>query len=629
MKPIETLVPNNPAIELVAYYEKFLDYYPECELQTKRWFVDHVGQDWVMFDAGANIGYYSILFSRLAMRGRIYAFEPTETIDLLRANLAHNACTNVTPLEIALGSASGAREDSVFRIWGEEPERRLFEFATVDDMVARLKPDRLDCIKIDVDSFDFDVLRGAESTLRRLDPWIVVELNHGLLKRNQSVREALEWLYSLGYRNAHITDDENYILRRRENTAGNGSQFPAMLISFETQPIVLPPKLRKGSVLLDAFETEPARHNAASVAMEGTDGFAQFTTVSVPGPQWSYAASWSRSGNKVFTGPIVVEIDAAVSGATVGFGCTGVDGTAYVGREALAKPLGVPQTLTILIDRGSEVGNLVIRNADPNGASGTVRVRSIHAYVAEVASPHASANLLSSTKRRISIEECSAALAEGEMSADSSSSAIEIVPVAELGVVLGFHAAFVPDIRVYRHALADFRTEVDEAAMFRYLYGQFQPRRHLEINSRDDWGASLCASASDAEIWTDAPTCDGATNPPGYHADNFSSRIHQVPRGSEGFHAESFGRGFFDTVLINGSRSFEDMTNDTNKALYLLRDGGLVIWEGFCADAETLAINDLPRYVVSAVIKNFSAWRPLLSKWFWIRPSWILVGVKE
>ena len=185
--PVQTLVPGHRSIDLVAYYLHQVDYYPECELQTKRWFVENVRPDWVMFDVGANVGYYSILFSRLARAGQVYAFEPTDTFLMLEENLAHNACQNVTAMRIAVGMVNGAVEDNIFRIWGNEPERRTYEFATVDDLVHNLKLARLDCIKIDVDSFDFEVLMGAEQTLLRLNPWIVVELCHALSRRNHSV----------------------------------------------------------------------------------------------------------------------------------------------------------------------------------------------------------------------------------------------------------------------------------------------------------------------------------------------------------------------------------------------------------------------------------------------------------
>ena len=56
---IHTLIPENDPIELIAYYPEFADYYPACELQTKRWFVENVGRDWIIFDIGAN---YRLLF---------------------------------------------------------------------------------------------------------------------------------------------------------------------------------------------------------------------------------------------------------------------------------------------------------------------------------------------------------------------------------------------------------------------------------------------------------------------------------------------------------------------------------------------------------------------------------------
>ena len=51
--------------------------------------MENVHPDWILFDVGANIGCYSILFSRLAPAGQIYAFEPTDTFSMLEENLAY------------------------------------------------------------------------------------------------------------------------------------------------------------------------------------------------------------------------------------------------------------------------------------------------------------------------------------------------------------------------------------------------------------------------------------------------------------------------------------------------------------------------------------------------------------
>ena len=75
---------------------------------------------------------------------------------------------------------------------------------------------RLDCLKIDVDSFDFEVLMGAEKTLQRFDPWLVVELNHALGVRGYSNMAALDWLLARGYRTSLVLDYDNFVLRRGE-----------------------------------------------------------------------------------------------------------------------------------------------------------------------------------------------------------------------------------------------------------------------------------------------------------------------------------------------------------------------------------------------------------------------------
>lgn len=214
--PIITNIPGQPSIELISYYDKFIKYYPNCEMQTKHWFVQNTKPDWVLLDCGANIGYYSILFSRLAPQGHVYAFEPTITFEMLIQNLAHHHCPNVTPLQTALGMKAGDYRDKIFRIWGEEPENSIYHFSTIDSFVADKKLSRLDCIKIDVDSFDFEVMQGAKDTLLQMNPYIVVELNHALNKRNQSNMEALDWLTSLGYRETINLEYENFVLRREE-----------------------------------------------------------------------------------------------------------------------------------------------------------------------------------------------------------------------------------------------------------------------------------------------------------------------------------------------------------------------------------------------------------------------------
>jgi FkbM family methyltransferase len=231
--PLFTDVPDQPPIELIAYYKEFEWYYPKCEMATKHWFVSNIEKDWVILDIGANIGYFSILFSRLATQGHVYAFEPTSTYEMLMENLAHHGTHNITALRLAVGKQSGPQQDAIFRIWGEEPERQTYPFTTIDEFVEKQKLSRLDSIKIDVDSFDFEVLQGAEKTLIEYNPFVMVELNHALSRRNQSNAEALEWMADLGYKESIVFDYDNFLFKRGVNLTNEIDCLPGLMICFD------------------------------------------------------------------------------------------------------------------------------------------------------------------------------------------------------------------------------------------------------------------------------------------------------------------------------------------------------------------------------------------------------------
>jgi len=218
-KVLPVVAANLPGMKpalLISYYEEYAKYYPNAELNTKKWFVDHVKEDWTILDVGANVGYYSIMFSKLAPKGKVFAIEPTETIEMMGQNLEYNQTTaNVEMVRQAFGKDIGQKRDNVYRVWGQEPENLIYEFNTVDNFVAERKL-KVDAIKIDVDSFDFEVLQGSVETIRTQNPYIMVELNYALHKRNIHEAEALRWMAEQGYVKAEIYDDENYLFRRSD-----------------------------------------------------------------------------------------------------------------------------------------------------------------------------------------------------------------------------------------------------------------------------------------------------------------------------------------------------------------------------------------------------------------------------
>ncbi|UOD35544.1 FkbM family methyltransferase [Deferribacteraceae bacterium V6Fe1] len=211
---IYTKVPNFGNIELIDYYDEFLWYYPDCELETKKWVTDNCKDDWIILDCGANIGYYTILFAKLANKGYVYAFEPTDTIVKLKNNLEYHKITNVKIIHKALADTTCVKRDKIYKIWGKEAEFKSFEFITIDDFIEGENVNKIDLIKIDVDSYDFEVLKGAEKTLKKFNPFVIVELNHALSLRNTSIYHAIEWMKNIGYDKGSVLDHENIIFKK-------------------------------------------------------------------------------------------------------------------------------------------------------------------------------------------------------------------------------------------------------------------------------------------------------------------------------------------------------------------------------------------------------------------------------
>jgi FkbM family methyltransferase len=402
-EPVATTIPGRDPVELVAYYEEFRDYYPYCELETKHWFVEHVRADWWMFDIGANVGYYTILFSQLAPEGRVFAFEPTATAEMLRSNLRHNGVGNAEVHEIALAATTGEREDRIFRLWGTEGEVKTYPFYALDDFIARQGIERVDCLKIDVDSFDFEVLRGAERTLAQRNPVVVVELNHALGLRNQGVSEALEWLARRGYRKALVLDKDNFVLQRELGGRSSVTSGSGDAASLE---LVFPPPLRfdealspsAGEPLGDSFIAEVELEQGAVVAwpekprnlisrarslLRRDSSLAFRDVVDVPietaAAAWQYALVLGLDPGAA-PGVVTIEVGVEVMDGKLGIALAGAeaDRSRFCAPERTLAAMPSRQRIVVSA-KAADLRFLIFRNAALDGVRTRFKVLSIAA----------------------------------------------------------------------------------------------------------------------------------------------------------------------------------------------------------------------------------------------------------
>lgn len=174
-----------------------------------------------VFDIGANIGFYSVLFSRwVGPQGRVVAFEPDpHNLSLLRKNLEVNRCGNVIVRDVALGNIAGEASFSVDRFTGSTghlgpgPTYADSLFGNGDQVTLKVKTNTLDeemeshsppaLLKLDIEGGEFDVLRGGPRLLDRHRPLVVSEMsswndNAGGLANRPA--QATEFLYDHGYK---------------------------------------------------------------------------------------------------------------------------------------------------------------------------------------------------------------------------------------------------------------------------------------------------------------------------------------------------------------------------------------------------------------------------------------------
>lgn len=202
---------NGFYVDLIDFYECFWrnGWYEHSEIETQDWIIDHLQEDAVVFDVGAHIGYYSMLFSSCAPKGHVYAFEASpEACEKFRLNVEYNVRAhhrnfqNIELIHTAVGDqvADGQQETLYFS--GKPNDGKVqskFNFITLDSFCRSRNLTRLDLIKSDVDSWDYEVLLGARWLIKRFRPVILAEVNYALGWRNHSEIEVKRFLKEVSY----------------------------------------------------------------------------------------------------------------------------------------------------------------------------------------------------------------------------------------------------------------------------------------------------------------------------------------------------------------------------------------------------------------------------------------------
>lgn len=178
----------------------------------------------IIFDIGANIGWYTISMARRFPDSVIHSFEPLPaTFQLLQQNVQLNPFTNIRLNEFGLSDATKTLQfytspltsvsNSAENISGA-PEVTITECkVTPMDEYTRNHPVKVDVIKCDVEGAELFTFRGAMETIRRDRPVIFTEMLRKWAARfNYHPNEIIQLLAEAGYQ-CFVNNGQNRLER--------------------------------------------------------------------------------------------------------------------------------------------------------------------------------------------------------------------------------------------------------------------------------------------------------------------------------------------------------------------------------------------------------------------------------
>jgi FkbM family methyltransferase len=186
---------------------------------------ERLPRDGVFVDGGAHAGEFTLVGAKLAPEGRVIAFEPVSRVfEQLSENVRSNRYANVVTFRLALSDSKGELEMFVgdptdpdrfdddivatqFCGFGRENAIERVPAVCLDQIVRDLALTRLDLIKLDIEGAELLALRGAEESIRRFRPALILEVHAPLFAAaGTSLDDLFDFIDRHRYRVSLITD---------------------------------------------------------------------------------------------------------------------------------------------------------------------------------------------------------------------------------------------------------------------------------------------------------------------------------------------------------------------------------------------------------------------------------------
>ncbi|MEO6259373.1 MAG: FkbM family methyltransferase [Thermoanaerobaculia bacterium] len=187
------------------------------ERHVQRLFRQRLHAGAVVLDIGANVGFFTLLASRMVgSAGHVYAFEPLpRNLRFLERHIQLNEVTNVSVEALAIAAASG---EARFQIAPHASMGSLsdggelqVETASLDDLLGEHRIATPQFIKMDIEGAEGEALRGAAKLLAHR-PLTIVLSTHGFAQHELCWKILQRTGFQLDLLRDGITDGDYLIL---------------------------------------------------------------------------------------------------------------------------------------------------------------------------------------------------------------------------------------------------------------------------------------------------------------------------------------------------------------------------------------------------------------------------------
>jgi FkbM family methyltransferase len=185
--------------------------YGYWELHLYHFYSHFIKPEDTIIDGGANLGFHSIQFAKLANKGTVYCFEPQPLIyNILTTNILINGATDIIKQnKLGLGEKENI-ELKMTPLSEQEFSEHCINYGgrgltdsnegeetVILTTIDNLNLNKLNLIKLDVQGFELQTLKGGENTIKSNYPIMFIE-NYPDSEQDKKVIDLIkEWGYEV------------------------------------------------------------------------------------------------------------------------------------------------------------------------------------------------------------------------------------------------------------------------------------------------------------------------------------------------------------------------------------------------------------------------------------------------